>query len=256
MLVDLDHGARLGALGGLLGHRLVLVRVERLARGREAPRCRRAPARRPARRARARTPSSSGAWPSSGPSSARARGCRARAAAPCELGDAALRRRPPSRARRACGSSRSRPACAARARGTRRARRLAEQLLEVVPSSASRRRSRSARLTRAPAAPLAACLGAGERLARAGRSAARSRPGPPLGCSSSVVAVGVTLGWLITSARRRPRRRRPPPRQRRRGAVAVPAPLRRPAARPAPGRAGTSARRPRGRRSAAPRSSR
>ena len=121
-LHDLEHGARLGAVARLREQRLVDVRVERRrrSRSRAGP-----PSRAPSRSACSTsfTPSTSCASSCcSAASSARSRSSRIGQ----ELADEPLvrvRDEPLLVAqRRACGSSRSRPGRAARARGTRRAR--------------------------------------------------------------------------------------------------------------------------------------
>ena len=198
-LVDLDDGARLGAVDRLLGHRLVQLGVERLALGREGLDARRARARRRARRCTSRMPSASVVVAVLGrPASARSRLSSAGSSSLASLRDAALLGRPRPRARRACGSSRSRPACAARARGTRRARRWPARRARSSVASArrapaprhGRRRGRSARRR-------ARCLGCGE-------------PRPLLVDRALASAISVTC------PRRRPRRRRRPPRPSRR----------------------------------------
>ena len=118
----------------------------------------------------------------------RAPGGRARAAAPWRASPRRARPPPRSRAPSACGSSRSRPACAWRARGT------------------APRRPR-------PAAGFGAPAGGASASAKfvSPRPGASGSGGAAAENSSS--AATSLISSLITSARRRPRRRRPPRRR-------------------------------------------
>ena len=152
-LVDLDDRAarrrRPGAGGRWPSPRAARGRtVRRRARTTRSPTAR---ARRPVPSARAARPRSNGSsW--SAPSSARSRLSSAGSSSLRELRDAALLCEHATRGRRACGSSRSRPGCAAPARGTGRARRPASpELVEIAPRTSRRPRGSSSAAAAPPA---------------------------------------------------------------------------------------------------------
>ena len=149
------------------------------------------------------------------PGRARARSRRARAAAR----DASLAvARFCARTSRAiaCGSSRSRPACAGRARGTRRASGLGGELLEVLPSRPLSRRARAR--APSPQSSRLAWLSPRVRRSPSGRPAAGR---PPLRLIARSLRLVDVLGSSATTCPRpRPRRRRRPPRRSRRPGAA------------------------------------
>src|SRR5438128_1896025 len=158
--------------------------ARRPARGPPRPRGRARPG---ARTAQAGPP---GPGPSRSPPPTRghARGCPQRAGGRARGPPSPARRPPPSPWPRACGSSRSRPACAARARGTRRAR--------PAPSPGDRARAPACARPRAPLPPprrQPPRAGARARRLPPARSprpdhaTARGRP-PPLGWAASLLA--------------------------------------------------------------------
>jgi len=187
-------------------------------------------------------------WGSSSPPRPRppralARSCRARGKSSERPAGRPSRAPRPRRARPACGSSRSPPWCAARARGTRRARPArvrssVEVLLDALGARASSRArgspARPARRCRAVGVPGAARLGAGDAAAGAVRGS-RRLPGSGAGDAAAGVLEAGLPGRLLRALvpllvghelrpRPRPRASTSPPRARGGGAVGA-APL-------------------------------